>query len=49
MRIRKPKNFTTIQLFVVSAVGILGGLYIYKPLVLQYKSEQSAKSKEAPE
>lgn len=49
MRIRKPRNISTIQLMVVSAVGILGGVYIYKPLVLQYKSDQSVKTKAAPE
>lgn len=32
MRIRKPKNITITQLAVVTATGIIGGVYIYKPL-----------------
>lgn len=32
MRIRKPKHITIPQLAVVTAVGIVGGIYIYKPL-----------------
>lgn len=32
MRIRKPKTVTLTQLAVVTAVGIVGGVYIYKPL-----------------
>lgn len=36
MRIRKPRNFSFIQLAVVSVVGVFGGAYIYKPLLLQF-------------
>lgn len=32
MRIRKPKHVTIPQLAVVTAVGVIGGIYIYKPL-----------------
>jgi hypothetical protein len=38
MRIRKPRNFSFIQLAVVSAVGVFGGAYIYQPLILQFIS-----------
>lgn len=37
MRIRKPRGLTTTQLMVTTVVGVLGGLYIYKPLLLEKK------------
>lgn len=36
LRIRKPRNFSFIQLTVVCAIGFLGGVYIYKPLLVNY-------------
>lgn len=32
-RIKKPRNFSFIQLAFVCAVGVLGGAYIYQPLL----------------
>lgn len=37
MRIRKPRGLTTTQLMVTTVVGVLGGVYIYKPLFLETK------------
>lgn len=39
MRIRKPRGLTTIQLMVTTVVGVLGGLYIYKPLLLENRKK----------
>lgn len=41
MRIRKPRGLTTTQLMVTTVVGILGGLYIYKPLLLDNRKKST--------
>lgn len=48
MRIRKPKHITIPQLAVVTAVGIVGGIYIYKPLFEKFWFG-GEKSKVSPE
>lgn len=35
IRIRKPRGISTIQLLVVGSIGILGGFYIYRPLLIE--------------
>ncbi|XP_075151632.1 uncharacterized protein LOC142225691 isoform X2 [Haematobia irritans] len=42
MQIRRPRGVTTQQLMVVTAVGFLGGVYIWKPLILKWKNESSS-------
>lgn len=39
MRIRRPRGITVQQLMVVTAIGFLGGVYIWKPLILKYRAE----------
>lgn len=39
MRIRRPRGVTVQQLMVVTAIGFLGGVYIWKPLILKYRAE----------
>lgn len=34
MRIRKPRGLTTTQLMVATVVGVIGGVYIYRPFIL---------------
>lgn len=41
MRIRKPRGLTTIQLMVTTVIGVIGGLYIYKPLLLENHKKSS--------
>lgn len=43
LRIRKPKGFTFIQLALVSALGVFGGAYIYKPLIIDYVDKKNGK------
>lgn len=35
MRIRKPRGITTTQLMITTLVGVIGGVYIYQPLILE--------------
>lgn len=35
-RIRKPRGLTTGQLVLVTVLGVFGGVYIWKPLLVQY-------------
>lgn len=41
MRIRRPRNISTSQLMVITAVGIISGVYIWKPLFEKLKSEEA--------
>lgn len=41
MRIRRPRGITVQQLMVVTAIGFLGGVYIWKPLILKYRAEST--------
>lgn len=43
MQIRRPRGITTQQLMVVTAIGFLGGVYIWKPLILKWKNEENSK------
>lgn len=45
MRIRKPKTVTLTQLAVVTAVGIVGGIYIYKPLLEKFWFSEDSRKK----
>lgn len=44
MKIRRPGGISGVQLGLVVVLGVLGGIYIYRPLLLQYKTETSAES-----
>uniref|UniRef100_A0A1B0GPV3 Uncharacterized protein n=2 Tax=Phlebotomus papatasi TaxID=29031 RepID=A0A1B0GPV3_PHLPP len=44
MRIRRPRGIPNWQLMLTVAVGIFGGIYIYKPLFLKYRQERSPPS-----
>lgn len=39
MRIRKPRGLTTGQIALVTILGVFGGVYVWKPLLLRYKTE----------
>lgn len=41
IRIRKPRGISTIQLLVVSVVGLVGGVYIWKPLFQNLRRQQN--------
>lgn len=41
LRIRKPRNFSFIQIAVVCAIGVLGGAYIYQPLLQKEIKEKN--------
>lgn len=43
MRIRKPTSITVPQLMIVTAVGVISGLYIYQPLFLRHKKDLAEK------
>lgn len=36
LRIRKPRGVTTGQLVLVTILGVFGGVYIWKPLIIEY-------------
>lgn len=40
MRIRKPRNITGSQIVVATIIGILGGVYIWQPLLLRYRKQE---------
>lgn len=42
MRIRKPSGISTTQLLIITAVGFVGGVYIWQPLLLKLKKENQA-------
>lgn len=42
MRIRKPKDISTAQLLIVTAIGFCGGVYIWQPLLLKLKKENES-------
>lgn len=47
MRIRRIRGISGQQLFVASAVGVLGGLYIWRPVFDQlHKNQNLPKPKE---
>lgn len=47
MKIRKPKHITPLQFLVVTAVGVIGGVYIYKPLFERYWFDKRRPKQEA--
>lgn len=42
MQIRRPRGVTVPQLMVVTALGVLGGVYIWQPLILKYKNDNKS-------
>lgn len=42
MQIRRPRGVTIPQLMVVTVIGVLGGVYIWQPLLIKYRNEQKA-------
>lgn len=41
MKIKKPIGISGGQLSLVIVLGVLSGIYIYRPLLVQYKTETS--------
>lgn len=41
MRIYKPPGITRGQIILVSVIGVLGGVYIWKPLFADFFKEQN--------
>lgn len=44
MHIRRPRGITVQQLMVVTALGFLGGVYIWQPLIVKWKKENKENS-----
>jgi len=44
-RIRKPRNISVPQLMLVTVLGVAGGFYIYRPLILNYRKELTEQNK----
>lgn len=44
MQIRRPRGVTVPQLMVVTAIGFLGGVYIWQPLILKYKNDSKSEN-----
>lgn len=42
MRIRKPRAFTFPGVLLATVLGVLGGVYIWKPLIEEYYTENHA-------
>lgn len=40
LKIKKPRAFKWLDLTIVSVLGVLGGVYIYQPLLKRNKIEQ---------
>ena len=49
MHIRRPRGITVQQLMVVTALGFLGGVYIWQPLIVKWKKDNSDKKDQIPE
>lgn len=49
MQIRRPRGITVQQLMVVTALGVLGGVYIWQPLIVTWKKEKSSKKEQTTE
>lgn len=49
MQIRRPRGITVQQLMVVTALGFLGGVYIWQPLIVKWKKENSSKNEQKSE
>lgn len=49
MQIRRPRGITVQQLMVVTALGFLGGVYIWQPLIVKWKKDNSDKKDQIPE
>jgi len=47
MQIRRPRGVTVPQLMVVTAIGVLGGIYIWQPLILKYKNDKKTEAEPA--
>lgn len=43
------QGLTGTQIGVACFVGVLGGFYIWKPLLVRYQAEQNSKPTEHPE
>lgn len=49
MQIRRPRGVTVPQLMVVTAIGIIGGVYIWRPLIVKWKGESNSKKEQTIE
>ncbi|TMW41438.1 hypothetical protein DOY81_012635 [Sarcophaga bullata] len=49
MHIRRPRGITVQQLMVVTALGFLGGVYIWQPLIVKWKKDNTDKKDQIPE
>ena len=43
MRIRRLRGVSNVQILVVSFIGVLGGVYVWKPLIENYRKESNPK------
>lgn len=43
MYIRKPRGISTTQIFIVTIIGVIGGVYIWRPLLHKYMHENNIK------
>jgi hypothetical protein len=50
MRIRRPRNISTKQLFLVTILGVFSGIYIYQPYFLKnLKAKEAVKPSSSEE
>lgn len=47
MKIRIPGRLTGIQLGLATVLGVLGGIYIWKPLLIQYKESEITRNSDS--
>lgn len=48
MRIRRPRNLSTVDIIVVTVVGIFGGAYIWRPIFEKQSAERSPSPSSTP-
>jgi len=47
--LKKPRGFTLPQVALVATLGVFGGIYIWKPLLIKFKIEKSTEAVEMSE
>ncbi|KAG8228448.1 hypothetical protein J437_LFUL009099 [Ladona fulva] len=48
MYIRRPRGVSFVEIALVTVLGFFGGIYIWKPLILEYRNKHK-KELEPPE
>ncbi|XP_077299288.1 uncharacterized protein LOC143920323 [Arctopsyche grandis] len=48
MRIRRPRDISTLDLVVVTVLGVVGGVYIWRPIFDKRSAEQPKEAEALP-